>query len=167
MRCVIKRRRECSEPPLDSSSARVPASSFCPLRPPSEPSRRRASALPLRSHAVRFALFRRPAPLGATPGGYRSHASGYSLSLHRYALLWLRFRRRPRVRHTPPAPTTVGESARLCNLFHRRYPHMSEYEKGGRLPVPLMGSNSYSSKPCTTVSSVLESNTFAASVTGK
>lgn len=40
-------------------------------------------------------------------------------------------------------------------------------KKGGRLPVPLMGSNSYSSKPCTTVSSVLESNAFAASVTGK
>lgn len=54
---------------------------------------RRVVALPRFRFALMpsaFVLFRRPAPLGATPGGYRSHASGCSLSLHRYALLWLR-----------------------------------------------------------------------------
>ncbi len=136
MRSVIKERRECSEPPLDSSSARVPASSFCPLRPSSEPSRRRASALPLRSHAVRFALFRRPAPLGATPGGYRSHASGCSLSLHRYALLWLRSEgvhasgtRRP---HQPLWGSLYGSAI----SFTGDTPTCSDTKRGGGLPPP-------------------------------
>lgn len=101
----------------------------------------------------------------------RSVAFGFTryrlfASLRRSGFLWLRFRKRPRVRHTPPAPTTVGESVRLC-IISTAHPHVFRYEKGGRLPVPLMGVNSYSSKPCTTVSSVLESNAFAASVTGR
>ncbi len=66
----------------------------------------------------------------------RSVAFGFTryrlfASLRRSGFLWLRFRRRPRVRHTPPAPTTVGESVRLCNL-PTAHPHVSADTKKGR-----------------------------------
>lgn len=101
----------------------------------------------------------------------RSVAFGFTryrlfASLRRSGFLWLRFRRRPRVRHTPPAPTTVGESVRLC-IISTAHPHVFLIRKRGTVSRPPQGVNSYSSKPCTTVSSVLESNAFAASVTGR
>lgn len=71
----------------------------------------------------------------------RSVAFGFTryrlfTSLRRSGFLWLRFRRRPRVRHTPPAPTTVGESARLCFSF-KRHPHIVRIrKKGDGLPSP-------------------------------
>lgn len=50
-----------------------------------------------------------------------------------------RFRNLASVRHTPPAPALWGGLPRLCNLFHRRYPHMSEYEKREASPPPFGG----------------------------
>lgn len=81
MRPVIKRRRECSEPPFEHSSLRNPASSFCPLRLPSEPSRRQPSASSLRSHTP-SAHVRRPLRRSAycyAPSLSASPATGYSL----------------------------------------------------------------------------------------
>lgn len=71
----------------------------------------------------------------------RSVAFGFTryrlfASLRRSGFLWLRFRRRPRVRHTPPAPTTVGESVRLC-IISKAHPHVSEYEKREAFPPPF------------------------------
>lgn len=65
----------------------------------------------------------------------RSVAFGFTryrlfASLRRSGFLWLRFRRRPRVRHTPPAPTTVGESVRLCIIF-TAHPHVFLIRKKG------------------------------------
>ena len=102
----------------------------------------------------------------------RSVAFGFTRSrllalLRRSALLWLAIPK-----------STVRAAARRTHLslrgsLHgsaispRHTPTSSEYEKGGRYPVPLRVSNCYSSNPATTVSSVDDSNAFAASVTGR
>lgn len=70
-------------------------------------------------------------------------------------------------RRTSAAPIPASWPATAPASLHGTPPCFGRYEKGGRFPVPLMGSNSYSSNPATTVSSVELSNAFAASVTGK
>lgn len=73
----------------------------------------------------------------------RSVAFGFTryrlfASLRRSGFLWLRFRRRPRVRHTPPAPTTVGESVRLC-IISTAHPHVFLIRKKGGVSASLRG----------------------------
>lgn len=104
--------------------------------------------------------------------GLRSVTSGFTryrllASLRRSALLWLAIPK-PHLRAAARRPhQDCGAVCHGSCISPQHTPTSSEYEKGGRFPVPLMGSNSYSSKPCTTVSSVDESNAFAASVTGR
>ena len=72
-----------------------PATSLSTEVVTSEPSRPHASALPrfrFALYAVRSHGFRSGAPLGAPRRHSRRFASGYSLSLHRSAFVWLRFR---------------------------------------------------------------------------
>ena len=52
-------------------------------------------------------------------------------------------------------------------ISSRHTPMFRQIRKKGGVAASLRGVNSYSSKPCTTVSNVLESNAFAASVTGR
>lgn len=86
--------------------------------------------------------------------------------LRRSALLWLRSEgvhasgtRRP---HQPLWGSLYGSA-----FLPTHTPTSSRYEKREALPPPFGVSNCYSSKPCTTVSSVEESNAFAASGTGR
>ena len=95
-----------------------------------------------------------------------SHATGYSLCCAA-----------PRsFGYVPKASTRPAHAARtnhcggVCTALHsfqRTPPRLPDMKKGRRCRLPSGISNCYSSKPCTTVSSVLESNALAASVTGK
>lgn len=110
-------------------------------------------------------------PFRRSAGGYApslpaSRATGYSLCCAA-----------PRsFGYVPKASTRPAHAARtnhcggVCTALqspHGTPPCFGRYEKGGRSPVPLRVSNSYSSNPCTTVSSVDDSNARAASVTGR
>lgn len=133
----------------------------------SEPPRLRASALRLRR-------FRRPLAFALTVGsaggyadGYRSHAfvGSYGFVLRPHLVGEFR-----NVTCVPPHAArtkNVEQSATAPASSPRHTPTSSEYEKGGRSPVPLRVSNSYFSNPATTVSSVELSNALAASVTGR
>ena len=155
-------------PPLDSCSLRNPLGSLGTEVGTSEPQRRRASASPLRSlrRPLMFAV-RSVAPLGATLRHFRLHAlpaTRFSAPLR--APLAGDSEVPTACCRTPSAPDLVRESVRLCNL-PTAHPHVCRIRKKGGVSASLRGVNSYSSKPCTTVSSVEESNAFAASVTGR
>lgn len=133
----------------------------------SEPPRLRASAL-------RLHRFRRPLAFALTVGsaggyadGYRSHAFGGSCGFVLRPHLVGEFRN---VTCVPPHAARTnhcGGSLYGSAFLPTHTPTSSGYEKGGRFPVPPHGCNSDYSKPATTVSSVDESNAFAASVTGR
>lgn len=130
----------------------------------SEPPRLRASALRLRR-------FRLPLVFALAVGfayadGYRSHAFGGSCGFVLRPHLVGEFRN---VTCVPPHAARTNHCGSLYGsaFLPTHTPMSSGYEKGGRFPVPLRVSNSYSSNPATTVSSVELSNAFAASVTGK
>ena len=59
-----------------------------------------------------------------------------------------------------------GSLPRLC-ISPRHTPMFRQIRKRGTVSRPPQGVNSYSSSPATTVSSVDDSNAFAASVTGR
>lgn len=104
--------------------------------------------------------------------GLRSVTSGFTryrllASLCRSALLWLAIPKCPLRAAARQAHLTLCGSLYGSAISPRHTPTSAEYEKREAFPPPFGVSNSYSSKPCTTVSSVDESNAFAASVTGK
>ena len=117
--------------------------------------------------AVRFRRRRSVAPLGATRRHSGDPLPAVSLCFVAPASFGRRFRN---VLFSPPHVGGSNSCKLACHGSaspHGTPPCFGRYEKGGRFPVPLMGSNSYSSNPATTVSSVELSNAFAASVTGK
>ena len=66
-----------------------------------------------------------------------SHASGYSLSLHRSGLLWLAI---PKPRQRPAHAARPYPCGVVCHgsaSLHGTPPCFGRYEKGGRFPVPL------------------------------
>lgn len=123
--------------------------------------------LPYAHYAVRLRSLSPSAPLSATRPATVHTASGCSLPSAAPHSLGGRFRN---VLFSPPH----GGGSNSCKLachgsasLHGTPPHRPNTKKGRRFRLPSGISNSYSSNPCTTVSSVLESNDFAASVTGK
>lgn len=64
-------------------------------------------------------------------------------------------------------PQDCGVICHGSAFLHTTPPVFPQIRKKGGVAASLRGCQTYSSKPCTTVSSVLESNAFAASVTGK
>lgn len=104
--------------------------------------------------------------------GLRSVTSGFTryrllASLRRSALLWLAIPKCPLRAAARQAHLTCAGVCTALFLLQTTPPHRPNTKKGGRSPVPLRVSNCYSSNPATTVSSVEESNAFAASVTGR
>lgn len=65
-----------------------------------------------------------------------------------------------------PPLSLRGSLPRLC-ISPRHTPMFRQIRKRGTVSRPPQGVNSYSSSPATTVSSVDDSNAFAASVTGR
>lgn len=132
----------------------------------SEPPRLRASALRLRRFRRPLAFALAVGSAGGYADGYRSHAFGGSCGFVLRPHLVGEFRN---VTCVPPHAARTNHCGGVCTALHlsTAHPHVFRYEKGGRFPVPLRVSNCYSSNPDITVSSVLESNAFAASVTGK
>lgn len=133
----------------------------------SEPPRLRASAL-------RLHRFRRPLAFALTVGsaggyadGYRSHAFGGSCGFVLRPHLVGEFRN---VTCVPPHAARTNHCGGVCTALHsfqRTPPRLPDTKKGDGFPSPPHGCNSDYSKPATTVSSVDESNAFAASVTGR
>lgn len=167
MRCVIKRRRESAV-----NHRSIPAQSGTHLTfSVLSRERRNPSVVGLPHYAfVAFAFRLRSlspsASLGATPtptAHTRSAAPTASCS----GLLWLANSEVPGACcRTPSAPNLCG-SLYGSAISPRHTPTSAEYEKREALPPPFGVSNCYSSNPCTTVSSVEDSNARAASVTGK
>lgn len=168
MRPVIKRRREAgdhrseafeigSPPPLSGAGEDM---SERPRRQPSASSRRSPSpsafvaavpALRCRLRAVTLAT------------RYRRSRSAPSLRLPLVDASEMSSSRR----RTSAAPIPASWPATAPASSPRHTPMCLNTKKGRRRRLPSGISNCYSSKPCTTVSSVEESNAFAASVTGK
>lgn len=168
MRSVIKRRREAGD--HRSSTPRLGSQ---PSRSVLSRRRRNPSVVGLPS----YGFIRSPSAFVAAVPSLRSKLRSVTLAT--------RSRRRPRPSlsgllwlansevsgaccRTPPAPRLWGSLPRLLFLLHAIPPRFFvKYEKGETSPPPLGGSKCHSSNPCTTVSSVDDSNARAASVTGR
>lgn len=133
----------------------------------SEPPRLRASALRLRRFRLPLVFALAVGFAGGYADGYRSHAFGGSCGFVLRPHLVGEFRN---VTCVPPHAARTNHCGGVCTALHsfqRTPPRLPDTKKGGRSPVPLRVSNSYSSSPATTVSSVELSNALAASVTGR
>lgn len=143
-----------------------PSRLFLSLDEPSERERRRPSELRASSLAVRFRRrpFRRFAR--ATLRHFRRHASGGSSPLRSPASFGSRV---PMARPPPAHAARTCPCGVVCTALQSPHgtPPRLQIRKRGTVSRPPHGCISYSSNPATTVSSVLESNAFAASVTGR
>ena len=168
MRPDIKRRRECSDhrsevfeigspPPLSGAGEDM-----------SERPRRQPSASPLHSPSPSAFVAAVPSlRLGATRRHSGDPLPAVSLCFVAPASFGRRFRN---VLFSPPHVGGSNSCKLACHgsaISPRHTPTSPNTKKGRRFRLPSGISNSYSSNPCTTVSSVDESNAFAASVTGK
>lgn len=123
--------------------------------------------LPYAHYAVRLRSLPPSAPLSATRPATVHTASGCSLPSAAPHSLGGRFRN---VLFSPPHVGGSNSCKLACHgsaISPRHTPTSSDTKKGDGRPSPLRVSNCYSSNPATTVSSVDDSNAFAASVTGK
>lgn len=133
----------------------------------SEPPRLRASALRLRRFRLPLVFAFAVGFAGGYADGYRSHAFGGSCGFVLRPHLVGEFRN---VTCVPPHAARTNHCGGVCTALHsfqRTPPRLPDMKKGRRCRLPSGISNSYSSNPATTVSSVDESNAFAASVTGR
>lgn len=130
-----------------------------PRRQPSAPSRRSPRRPLSFSFAVRLRLGLRRAASVHTLPAVRS-ASSLRLPLVDASEMSSSRRR------TSAAPIPASWPARLC-ILSNAHPHVFRIRKRGTVSRPPHGCNSDYSNPATTVSSVEESNAFAASVTGR
>lgn len=117
--------------------------------------------------AVRFRRRRSVAPLGATRRHSGDPLPAVSLCFVAPASFGRRFRN---VLFSPPHVGGSNSCKLACHgsaISPRHTPTSPNTKKGRRFRLPSGISNSYSSNPATTVSSVDASNAFAASVTGR
>lgn len=143
-----------------------PSQLFLSLESPSERVRRRPSELRASSLAVRFRRRRAFASLGLRSVALATRFR-WLLDASLSGLLWLTDSDGLSASGTRRPHPACGGVCHGSASLHGTPPRLSNTKKGRRFRLPSGISNSYSSKPCTTVSSVLESNAFAASVTGK
>lgn len=117
--------------------------------------------------AVRFRRRRSVAPLGATRRHSGDPLPAVSLCFVAPASFGRRFRN---VLFSPPHVGGSNSCKLACHgscSFSTAHPHIVRIRKKGGGNASLRGCQTYSSNPDITVSRVLESNAFAASVTGK
>ena len=167
MRPVIKERRECSGPPFGSFRNRFPSASlwcwgvhvgtstpscFRVFRTLTTPYACVLSRRPLRL-VLRVRLPFTPLPaVRCRPPLRTPWVDASEMSSSR--------------RRTVAAPIPASWPATALHLS-TAHPHIVRIRKKGGVSASLRGVNSYASNPATTVSSVEESNAFAASVTGR
>lgn len=115
---------------------------------------------------VRLRSLSPSAPLGATPTATAHTRSSAPTASCSALLWWTASEMCSSRRRTSAAPIPASCPATALQSPHGTPPHRPKRKKGGG-DASLRGVNSYASNPATTVSSVEESNAFAASVTGK
>lgn len=115
---------------------------------------------------VRLRSLSPSAPLGATPTATAHTRSSAPTASCSALLWWTASEMCSSRRRTSAAPIPASCPATALQSPHGTPPHRPKRKKGGG-DASLRGVNSYASNPATTVSSVEESNAFAASVTGR